>query len=161
MDKLSNYDISLHSLKLGNNAINLVISQHFFDLFDFNQEFSDPNVNVNINIVKHSSFFELNMDTIGTVILRCDISDDEYEQQIKNSIKILVKFGEEFNDENEEILVLPHGSHSLNIAQFAYEAILLSIPMKRIHPRYLNGHEDKYTELLDKYSLPNDSISNN
>lgn len=156
MDKLSNYDISLSSLKLGNNIINLTVTQSFFDLFDFTQEFDNPTIEVNSSIIKHSTFLEVTIETIGNVILKCDISDEAFEQEIQNKIKILVKFGDEFNDENEDILILPHGAHSLNIAQLIYEGVLLSIPMKRFHPRYINGFEDKYTELLDKYNLSND-----
>ena len=52
---------------------------------------------------------------------------------------LLVKFGESYNDEDDEILILPHGEHQVNIAQYIYEMIVLSVPSKRIHPGVLDG----------------------
>lgn len=155
MEKLHNYDISFSSLKLGNHSFNMSIEQSFFDLFDFDQEFYNPVIEVNVLLIKHSSFLELEINISGTVILRCDISDKEYEQTINNKIKTLVKFGEEYDDSNEEILIIPVGSHSVNISQLIFECVILSIPMKHVHPRYLQGYEDEYTDLLKKYGLPN------
>jgi uncharacterized metal-binding protein YceD (DUF177 family) len=40
--------------------------------------------------------------------------------------------GEEFNNDNEELLILPHGSYQIDIKQFIYENIMLSIPLKRV-----------------------------
>ncbi len=154
MEKLRNYDISFSSLKLGSHSFELIVEQSFFDLFEFEQEFKNPKIEVSVELVKHSSFLELKVETKGKVILECDISDEEYEQPVENIIKTLVKFGEEFDDSNEEVLIIPLGSHSVNVAQLIFESILLSIPMKHIHPRYAEGYKDEYTDLLEKYSLP-------
>ncbi len=47
---------------------------------------------------------------------------------------MIVTFGEVYNDDNEELLVLPHGEYQINIAQYIYESIVLSVPVKRISP---------------------------
>ncbi|MDR2122057.1 MAG: DUF177 domain-containing protein [Flavobacteriaceae bacterium] len=153
MEKLRNYDISFSSLKLGNHSFKMAVGQSFFDLFEFDQEFKNPDIEVDIELVKHSSFMELKLQTKGIITLTCDISDEEYEQEIKNAIKVLVKFGEEYDDTNEAVLIIPVGSHSVNVAQLIYESVVLSIPMKHVHPRYVEGYRDKYTDLLEKYSL--------
>ncbi|MDR1877747.1 MAG: DUF177 domain-containing protein [Flavobacteriaceae bacterium] len=153
MEKLGNYDISISSLKLGKYSFEMNAEQSFFDLFEFEQEFKDPRIEINVELTKHSSFLELNVQTKGKVVLECDISDEEYEQPIENAIKTLVKFGEEYDDTHEEVLIIPVGSHSVNVAQLAFESVLLSIPMKHVHPRYADGYEDEYTDLLEKYSL--------
>ena len=61
---------------------------------------------------------------------------------------LVVKFGEEYNDDDEELLILPHGEHQLEIAQYLYELIVLSIPAKRVHPDVING--SMHSEVLDK-----------
>lgn len=153
MERLRNYDILFSSLKLGSHSFKMSVGQPFFNLFDFKQEFKAPKIEVDIEIIKHSSFLELKVNVEGIVILECDISGVEYEQTIKNEIKTLVKFGEAFDDTNEEVLMLPLGSHSVNVSQLIYESVLLSIPMKHVHPKYSEGHKDEYTNLLEKYGL--------
>ena len=61
---------------------------------------------------------------------------------------MVVKFGEEYNDEDDEILILPHGEHQLNIAQYVYEMLVLAVPQKRIHPGIEDG--TLQSEVLDK-----------
>ena len=43
------------------------------------------------------------------------------------NINLIVKFWEVYNDENEELLILPHGEYEFNIAQYIYETIILSV----------------------------------
>lgn len=153
MDKFRKYDIEFSGLKLGKHCFEMDVEQQFFDLFDFEQEFKTPKIDVFIDLNKHSSFLELNLKTKGTVELECDLSEELFSQPVENQLKILVKFGEEFDDSNEEVLIIPMGSHSVNVAQLIYESTLLSIPMKHIHPRYQNGKTDEYSNLLEKYSI--------
>ena len=52
---------------------------------------------------------------------------------------MVVQFGDEFNNHNEELLILPHGEHQIDLAQYIYEMIVLSIPQKRVHPGVKEG----------------------
>ena len=54
-------------------------------------------------------------------------------------MNLIVKFGDEFNNDNEEILIIPHNEYELDISQYIYELIILSVPVKRIHPKIVNG----------------------
>ena len=44
-----------------------------------------------------------------------------------------------YNDENDEILIIPHGEHKINVAQYIYEMIVLAVPQKRVHPGIEDG----------------------
>src|SRR5690606_34932887 len=46
------------------------------------------------------------------------------------------------NDDNEELLILPHGEYQVNVAQYIYEMIVLSVPAKRIHTGVRDGSID-------------------
>ena len=61
---------------------------------------------------------------------------------LSDAFEMQVKFGEEYNDENDELLILPHGEHSFNISQILYELVVLSIPPKLTGPNAGNGVED-------------------
>ncbi|MGI9570925.1 MAG: YceD family protein, partial [Desulfobulbia bacterium] len=59
-----------------------------------------------------------------------------------------VKFGDTYNDENEDLLVVPYGEFKLNVAQYIYEAIVLAMPLKKIHPGLNDGTLE--TDVLEK-----------
>ena len=150
MDRFRNYDIAFTGLKTGKHDFEFEINQEFFDLFETEQEFFNPKINVSAHLDKHSTFLEFEINISGTVQLICDISNDEFSKEIENDLKVLVKFGEEYDDSNEEVITIPQKDSEFNIANLIYETVVLSIPMKKIAPSV--GNNDEYQNLLDKYS---------
>ena len=65
-----------------------------------------------------------------------------------SKLKLVVKFGEAYNDEDDEILIIPHGEHQFNIAQYIYEMLVLVVPQKRVHPGVEDG--TLQSDILDK-----------
>ena len=63
----------------------------------------------------------------------------KFNQSIKNEFDLVVNFGSEYNDENIDILIIPHAEYEINIQQYIYELIVLSVPHKRIHPGLEDG----------------------
>ena len=61
---------------------------------------------------------------------------------------LIVKFGPEYNDDNDEILIIPHEHYEINVSQIIYELIILSVPSKKVHPKVLDGTMD--SEALNK-----------
>ena len=150
MDRFRNYNIAFSGLKTGKHDFKFEINQEFFDLFETEQEFFNPKINVTVLLDKHTTFLEFYINVSGTVQLICDISNDEFSENINNDIKVLVKFGEEYDDSNEDIITIPHKDSEFNIANLIYEAVVLSIPMKKLAPAVREN--DEYQKLLDQYS---------
>jgi uncharacterized metal-binding protein YceD (DUF177 family) len=69
----------------------------------------------------------------------CDSTGEPFDLPIKGKINLVVKFGEEFNNDNEELLILPHSEHQLDVKQYIYEMIVLSVPQKKVHPGVKDG----------------------
>ena len=138
MKPLKAYDIQFVGLKLGKHIYDYEINQTFFEYFEFD-EFNTINVNLNIHLEKKTTLLELNFSGNGSVNINCDVSNEPYDQLINFNFNLVVKFGQEYNNENDSILIIPHGSYEINIAQYIYELIVLSIPQKRIHPGVEDG----------------------
>lgn len=154
MDKLKNYNIIFSGLPLGKTDFDYEITQSFFDLFQFDQDFDRPEIQVNIVLEKKSSMLELAIELKGTVEATCDLSNEEFQQTVENDTRLIVKFGEEFDDSDDEIWVIPREEYQINVAQIIYELILLSIPTKRIHPDVLAGKSDsEILNVLDQYII--------
>ena len=135
---LKEYIIQFVGLKLGKHSFDYKIEKKFFSFFEYD-EFNDANVDVAVVLNKKTTLLELLFTISGTVNVNCDLTNEPFDQVINNTYELIIKFGNEFNDENEEILIIPHGEYEINIAQYIYEFIVLSIPSKLIHPGVEDG----------------------
>ena len=147
MRKLKEYDISFAGLKQGKHQFVYEIDKAFLQLFNFD-EVNDIHQQVIVDLDKKSNLLELHFHNRGTVNVNCDVSNEPFDLAVEGTLFLVVKFGEEYNDDDEEILILPHGEYQLNVAQYIYELIVLSIPVKRVHPDVLNG--TMHSVVLDK-----------
>lgn len=138
MKNMGDFLIPFIGLKTGKHLFEYQISKTFFKEFDFD-EFENCTINVEIVLEKKSTFLELYFKHKGTINIPCDLTGEPFDLPIKGKLSLLVKFGDEFNNENEELLVLPHGEHQIDTSQYVYEMIVLSIPSKRIHPGVKDG----------------------
>lgn len=138
MKDLKQFNIQYIGLKEESHLFEYQIGKSFFDAYNFDEYF-DANINVAITLDKKSSLLNLSFKAQGTINVACDVSGEIFDQEIETELQLIVKFGEEYNDENEEILILPYSEFQLNVAQYIYEMVVLSVPSKRIHPKVLDG----------------------
>jgi len=136
-------------LKLGKHQFEYQINKAFFDRFDYH-EYENCDINVNVVLEKKSTMLELSFKHKGTVHVPCDLTNEMFDLPIKGKIKLVVQFGEEFNNDNEELLILPHGEFQIDVSQYIYEMIVLSVPLKRVHPGIKDG--TLQTETLEQLS---------
>jgi uncharacterized metal-binding protein YceD (DUF177 family) len=148
MDKLRNYDVSFSGLKTGKHEFKFEIDKEFFQLFDTEQEFTNPRITVDVSLNKHSTFLEFEITVNGTVELVCDVTNEDFDHPLENQIEVLVKFGEEYDDSEEDVITIPISDHAFNVAQLIYETVALSIPMKKVSPNV----SDEDLEILEKFS---------
>ena len=151
MKKLNEFLIPFIGLKLGKHQFDYQIDNTFFKNFDYD-EFNAVSVKVDIVLEKKSTMIEIDFKHKGTVNVPCDVSGEEFDLPIKGKLKLLVKFGDAFNDENEELLDLPHVEFQVNVAQYIYESIILSVPLRRVHPGVKDGSLSDVIEKLESLS---------
>jgi uncharacterized metal-binding protein YceD (DUF177 family) len=147
MNKTKEFLIPFIGLKLGKHHFEYQISKSFFEIFDYH-EFNNSDVKVNVVLEKKTTIMELSFKHNGSVNVPCDMTNEEFDLPIKGKMKLIVRFGEVFNNDNEELLILPHGEYQIDIAQYIYEMIVLSVPLRRIHPGVKDGSLN--TEALTK-----------
>lgn len=145
--KQKEFNIPFSGLKQGKHNFNFQIDNTFFVSFEYD-EFNDANIALDVVLQKTSTMLELEFEASGTVNVDCDITSEPYDQAMDANLHLVVKFGEEYNDEDDEILILPQGEHQVNIAQYVYEMLVLAVPQKRVHPGIEDG--TLKSEVLDK-----------
>lgn len=138
MKAMKAYTIQFLGLKVGKHHFDYHIDNTFFLEFDYD-EFNDAALNVALIFEKKTTLLELEFNVKGTVNVNCDVSNEPFNQKVEDAFKLVIKFGEDYNDDNEEILIIPHGEYQVNVAQYIYELIVLAIPAKKVHPGIEDG----------------------
>ena len=138
MKELKDYTIPFTGLSIGSHRFDYHLGKKFFEFFEY-EEFNSADLSVVLDFNKRSNHFDLNFSFEGLVNVNCDVTNEEFNMDLEGNLRLLVNEGEEFNDDNPEILILPHGEYELNVAQYIYEMIILSLPLKRVHPGIEDG----------------------
>ena len=140
MKALKSYDIKFSGLKNGKHQYQFHLDQEFFKLFD-NDEFDQCDIDIVIDFNKSDQLLEFSIHNKGTVQVPCDISGEMFNQEIEGDLDFIVKFSDTYNDDRDDLILIPYNSHLFNIAQQIYESVILSIPSKRIHPDIISGQK--------------------
>lgn len=153
MKDLKEFDISFIGLKDGYHQFEYKIDKKFFDFFNYD-EFYNSDVKVVLSLLKKQTMFELNFKCNGWVEVDCDVTAERFQQPISSDSDLIVKFGDEYNDENDELLIIPYSEFKLNVAQNIYEYIALGVPIKRIHPGVSDGTlESDVLKKLEEFEI--------
>ncbi len=151
--------LNIYSLKLGEHQFQYKIGKEFTDLYDEDLA-EEVAVNIRLDLRKAQTMVEMDFHLEGTVDLVCDRSLDVYEEELESERKLILKYGEESEELSDEIVIIPHEQHEVDIAQLVYEFIALAIPMKKLHPDFREDLEAEEGEQILIYSSREDSGEN-
>lgn len=156
MKALRQFDIAFVGLKPGEHTFEYQITDSFFENYG-PQDFSDCNATVKLLFDKKSNFFLLKFEIGGKVTVNCDRCGQPFELQLWDDFDQVVKLvdnPEEMNsDEDPDVAYISKTESHLNVAEWIYEFINLSIPMQRIHPDDSTGKsgcDPKVLDMLDQ-----------
>ncbi len=138
MKALKSYDIKFSGLKNGKHQYKFHLDRQFFEHFNYD-EFADCNLDILVDFNKNDQLLEFDIHSTGTVNVPCDISGEPFDQEVDGQLNFIVKFGDTYNDDREDLIILPYNAYLINIAQQIYESVLLSLPSKRVHPDIASG----------------------
>ncbi len=109
-----------------------VLDNVFFANID-GPEVQKGKVNVTLVVKRITDAFELVFKTEGVAFVPCDRCLDEMEVPVTTTDKLFVKFGSDYAEENDNMVIVPEEEGCINVAWFIYEFIALAIPMKHVH----------------------------
>lgn len=145
--KFENYAIKFVGLKQGLHHFDYKINNTFFDEFNY-KEFQHSDIQVDVHLNKKNTQLEFDFYIKGVVKVECDLTLEPFDLEIENSLSILVKFGDEFEEVDEKLVIIPRGDYEFQLEQYIYECVLLALPSKRVHPGVKDGTLD--SEILEK-----------
>lgn len=141
---MNDYIVPIEGMKDGLHQFNYTIERSFMEQFNYN-EIKDIHAKVHLNMFKSNRLFDLSILMEGEINVECDRCLDEFTMPVSFNHHIVIKIEDsEANEEaaDEDIVFIPESSTELDLAPYVYEAIVFSVPMRKIHP------EDKYGNSL-------------
>jgi len=130
MKKSDEFLVQFEGLKLGSHHFDWEINETFFD--DFGEvEFGKGRFKVDMELLKQNNMLILEFDINGSFPCQCDLCLDDIEVPVSHGDRLVVKFAAEAQDPTEEMVVLRHGDYEINVRQFIYEFIAVSLPQRR------------------------------
>lgn len=134
MKKKDKIIIPFVGLKNGKHEFSFTINKAFLEQFEYSI-IEDANLSVDIVFQKKETLFELDFHLKGILISDCDRCAEALEIDVEGDQHLIVKFGdEEFND-NDEIMIIPNGAYELDLTDLVYEYATVLMPSKKVHER--------------------------
>ena len=133
MGKFTEYKLPLRSLSQGTHEFDFHLTKTFFTNME-SEDVHDADLDVKCTVTLRGDVYELRIDIPGTVTLICDRCLDDLEFPIDTTYDINVKYGDEYNDASDTLLVIPQSDNFLNVAYMIYDTVVLAIPIKHVHP---------------------------
>ena len=131
MCSLEQFKINLKDLDEGTTVLKFNIGDAWFESLE-EDEIKRGTLCVALNVRRTENYFELDFHAEGTVVIPCDICLDDMEQAIDTDNRIIVKFGDEYS-EDDDLITVPEDDGVLDATWLVYEFIALDIPIKHVH----------------------------
>lgn len=134
MKNLKGFNISFAGLAEGVHYFDYQINNRFLVHFE-ESLVKSANVTAQIKLEKHLSWLDLHIQNTGTIEAICDICNEPFDLPIEGEEDVVVKFVEEVpEDEELGVIYLNLNEQVINVATILYERLMLSIPMRTVHP---------------------------
>ena len=117
MGKADKYTISLKSLSEGTHSYEYTLDHTFFSEID-SPEIQNGDVNIGLMLRRTGDTFELHFDIKGHIVIPCDRCLDDMELPVETEDTLYVKFGEEYSEEGENLIVVPEAEGTINLAWY-------------------------------------------
>lgn len=109
------------------------LDKQFFTNME-NADIRDADITVGFDVDHHAGVYNLAFHLTGRLTVLCDRCLDELPLDIDTDYNVTVKYGEDYNDESDSLLVIPESDNYLNVAYMIYDTAVLAIPPRHVHP---------------------------
>ena len=130
------FDIAFVGLKPGIHEYEYNVADKFFIEYG-EQDFKNCTAQIKLNLDKQNGFMLLRFEVGGKLELSCDRCGNHLPLDLWDEFKIIVKIVEEpelmnNQEEDPDVYYISRGESHINVSDWIYEFINLSIPMQRM-----------------------------
>jgi uncharacterized protein len=146
---LDEYLISFHGSKEGIQEYFFDVSHEFFEYYE-NPDYPAGTLKVKVSLHRKPQILKLDISITGHIKVFCDRCLEIIDYPVTTNEMLLIKFGDDFEELNNNLIILPKEEKRINIAQYIYEFAILNLPIKRIHPDNEDGVSACNPDMLKK-----------
>ena len=133
MEAMKEHTIPFTGLKDGVHTYRFELGDEFFTLAG-EEEFEGGRVAVDVKLDKSPALLVVDLHAEGPVTLRCDHCNAPMEYALKGDQRQIFQLNGEEDMDDDELVGLPAGAHSLELTHYIYECLRLSLPARHVHP---------------------------
>lgn len=133
MGKFTEFNLPLKTLTTGTHEFNYHLDKQFFVNME-SADIRDANLDVHLTVVYKDEVYSLAFVITGEVTLLCDRCLDEMQYPIEAHYEVMVKYGDDYKDDSDELIEIPWSNSTLNVSYMIYDTVSLAIPIKHVHP---------------------------
>ncbi|WP_422360261.1 YceD family protein [Reichenbachiella sp.] len=145
------YKIDIFGLKIGLHEFDFEFDKKLFENIE-DSVIESGHGKCTVILDKKERLISMDFKIEGVIELICDRSLESFDYPINIEENLIVKYGEEYDDSEDELLVIPDTQESLNVELNIYEYLTLAVPMKKIHPDFQDDEDDEEHELALVYT---------
>ncbi|MFI3314488.1 MAG: DUF177 domain-containing protein [Rikenellaceae bacterium] len=153
------YKIAYHGLAEGTHNFSYECDSEFFSRLSGGM-YERGDCHVDIELHKGANLVTLNIEINGDLECECDRCLDMFMVNIEYSGSLFVKFSQEvgnptFDSEADaecDILWMNPADSHIDLEQYIYESVVLSLPNRRVHPNDENGNSLCDKDMLARFT---------
>lgn len=158
MSALKDYSINFKALKDGTHPFEYHIDNRFFALWE-DSFYQNGDITIKLTLKKSPQMLKLDYLIKGKIESTCDNCLSPVDVFIDCDACQHVKFGDDFEEITEELVVIPRDENEFNVAKTIYDLIVTNLPLRHVHPENKdgkNGCDPAMVEKLASYMVGND-----
>lgn len=132
MEQIALYTIAYKGLKSGSYEYDFQVDDSLFEAYD-RVEIKGGRCDAHVTLKRSETMLELNVTINGEVICECDRCLEDCPIAVDYEGDLVVKFSDEIDDYDGEVMWISPSEDFLNLTQYIYESIVLSLPYRRVH----------------------------
>lgn len=152
MSVLKKYTIPYKGLKVGSHTFEFEVDDRFLQAFEAS-EIHRGHGRVKVGLEKQSRMMSLTFEMEGEVEVACDRCLEEFMLPFTYQGTLQVRFSETEQESDGEIMWISPNEPELDLAQYIYESINLSLPYQRVHPTDAEGHSLCNPDMLSRFKI--------
>ena len=125
--------VQFSGLKTGRYEYSYVLDSTFFEGYE-NEELREGKVDFEVVLERRERMLMFTFFFKGEVKTTCDRCLGEMSVPVEGEEHLCVKFSDTETSEDEDVVYLPESAYQIDLAQWMYEYVVVSMPMQHVHP---------------------------
>jgi uncharacterized protein len=149
VNRQDQYQIAFSGLNPGTHKFDFQIGDGFFEQVE-DDEITGGEVSVMVTMAREERMMDLHLEIEGKVRVPCNRCNELMDVAVKGNERLIVKLGDQYFEESEDVQVIPDTANQFDLAPFIYEYIHLLLPIRRVHPEDEKGKSLCNPEVMKK-----------